>query len=144
MCHWRVASATRQALATRQRHPSSEDREDTHRRATAPAGAQADRPQEVQRWNTPSISNPAQRSLAGPTWVQTLPPGRTRHGNPGGTFDVDWAIAFRLSEHELSGEFGLKNPADVSFVLPDNVAESIGRSEYKHEILAKAPEDSLH
>ena len=69
---------------------------------------------------------------------------RSRTGNPCGTFDVDWALAFRQSEHELSGEIELKNPADVSFVLPDNVAESIGRSEYKHEILAKAPEDSLH
>lgn len=69
---------------------------------------------------------------------------RSHTGLDCGTFDVDWALAYRQSEHELSGEIELKDPANISLNMPDNVAESIKNSEYKHELLAKVPEESLH
>ena len=69
---------------------------------------------------------------------------RSHAGQSCGTFDVDWALAFRQGEHELSGEIDLKDPADINLVLPDNVAEKIARSEFQHEVLVKAPVESLH
>ncbi len=67
---------------------------------------------------------------------------RSTTGMECGTFDVDWALAFRQSEHELSGEIELKDPAKINLVLPENVTKSIKRSEYKHELIAGIPEEA--
>ena len=67
---------------------------------------------------------------------------RSHTGKDCGTFNVDWALAFRQGDHELSGEIELKNPANISLMLPENVAQSIRHSEYKHELLAGIPEES--
>ncbi|MBX3317855.1 MAG: hypothetical protein KF902_13445 [Phycisphaeraceae bacterium] len=60
---------------------------------------------------------------------------RSKRGLPVGTFQVDWALAYRQSKHELSGEIELKNPAALSMMLPDCVAERIERSESVNETL---------
>ena len=61
---------------------------------------------------------------------------RSKRGIPCGTFDVDWALAFRQSAHELNGEIELKDPAKVHMVLPDHVQEKVTRAEYEHEIFS--------
>ncbi len=61
---------------------------------------------------------------------------RSHRGRAVGTFDVDWALAYRQSEHELGGEIELKNPARLHLLLPDNVATEIERGEFVNEVLA--------
>jgi hypothetical protein len=63
---------------------------------------------------------------------------RRRCGEPVGTFDVDWALAYRQSEHELGGEIELKDPASVPVALPEGVQTRIERGEYVNEVLAVA------
>lgn len=60
---------------------------------------------------------------------------RTRKGQPVGTFQVDWAQAYRQSKHELCGEIELKNPARLTLMLPDCVSERVDRSEFVNETL---------
>jgi hypothetical protein len=62
---------------------------------------------------------------------------RSRTGAPCGTFNVDWALAYRQTDHELSGEIELKDPATVHLVMPENAADRIRRSDYTQEILAQ-------
>ncbi len=58
---------------------------------------------------------------------------RSHQGLPCGTFEVDWALAYRQSHHELSGDIELKEPARVHMTLPTNVIDSIKRSEFTLE-----------
>lgn len=60
---------------------------------------------------------------------------RTRRGMPVGTFQVDWALAYRQSKHELCGEIELKDPARLTLMLPDCVSERVDRSEFVNETL---------
>lgn len=60
---------------------------------------------------------------------------RSRRGQPVGTFQVDWALAYRQSKHELCGEIELKNAARLTLMLPDCVAEHIERAEFVNETL---------
>lgn len=59
---------------------------------------------------------------------------RSRIGRPCGTFDVDWALAFRQSRHELGGEIELRDPVRIRLTMPDGVREEMGRSEYTIEV----------
>lgn len=63
---------------------------------------------------------------------------RSHRGEAVGTFDVDWAVAYRQSRHELGGEIELKNPAKIRLTLPELVEEDIARAEYINETLAAA------
>jgi len=58
---------------------------------------------------------------------------RSRRGLPCGTFDVDWALAYRQSRHELSGEIELIEPVAVRLTMPENVQSTIDRAEYVQE-----------
>ncbi len=60
---------------------------------------------------------------------------RSRRGEPVGTFDVDWALAYRQSKHELCGEIELKDPARLSLIMPERVLDDIVKGEYKIEII---------
>lgn len=60
---------------------------------------------------------------------------RTGRGLPVGTFQVDWALAYRQGKHELCGELELTNPARLTLNLPDCVAERVDRSEFVNETL---------
>lgn len=60
---------------------------------------------------------------------------RSRKGEPVGTFNVDWAAAYRQGKHELCGEIELHNPATLTLTLPDGVAEEVDRSEFVNETL---------
>ncbi|TVQ63145.1 MAG: hypothetical protein EA378_02305 [Phycisphaerales bacterium] len=59
---------------------------------------------------------------------------RSRCGEPVGTFEVDWALAYRQSRHELCGEIELKQPARLSLTMPERVLDDIVKGEYKIEI----------
>jgi hypothetical protein len=59
---------------------------------------------------------------------------RSRQGRACGTFEVDWALAFRQSHHELGGEIELKDPVSVQLTMPEGVREEMGRSEYTIEV----------
>lgn len=63
---------------------------------------------------------------------------RSRAGTPVGTFDVDWALAYRQSRHELCGEIDLVSPASMTLTLPENVQSDILRGEFVQETLAAA------
>lgn len=63
---------------------------------------------------------------------------RSRRGTPVGTFQVDWAQAYRQSKHELCGEIELKSPARLTLTLPDSVAEHVERSEFVNETIMTA------
>lgn len=63
---------------------------------------------------------------------------RSHKGTPCGTFDVDWALAYRQSAHELGGDIELKHPAKVHIALPENVDSDIDRGEYRIEVFAAA------
>ncbi len=63
---------------------------------------------------------------------------RSKCGAPVGTFDVDWALAYRQSRHELCGEIELVQPATVRLTLPDGVQSDILRGEFVQETLAAA------
>ncbi len=58
---------------------------------------------------------------------------RSHRGERCGTFDVDWALAYRQSRHELCGELELRNPARVQLSLPDSVETDIERNEFLNE-----------
>lgn len=60
---------------------------------------------------------------------------RSHKGEPVGTFNVDWAAAYRQGRHELNGEIELQNPARLTLTLPDGVAEQVERSEFVNETL---------
>lgn len=59
----------------------------------------------------------------------------SKRGLPVGTFQVDWAAAYRQGRHELSGEIELKAPARMTMMLPDCVSEKVERSESVNETL---------
>lgn len=59
---------------------------------------------------------------------------RSRVGHACGTFEVDWALAFRQSRHELGGEIELKSPARVALTLPEHVRTGVERAEYTIEV----------
>lgn len=59
----------------------------------------------------------------------------SKRGLPVGTFQVDWASAYRQGKHELSGEIELKAPARMTLMLPDCVSERVERSESVNETL---------
>jgi hypothetical protein len=59
---------------------------------------------------------------------------RSCQGRSCGTFEVDWALAFRQSRHELGGEIELKHPTRVQLTMPENVRAEIGRGEYIIEV----------
>ena len=59
---------------------------------------------------------------------------RSHQGQPCGTFEVDWALAFRTGRHELGGEIDLKNPRHVHLTMPENVREEMSRSDYTVEV----------
>lgn len=59
---------------------------------------------------------------------------RSREGQPCGTFEVDWALAFRRSSHELGGKIELKNPRRVQLTMPENVRVEMTRGEYTIEV----------
>jgi hypothetical protein len=59
---------------------------------------------------------------------------RSHQGRPCGTFEVDWALAFRQSRHELGGEIDLKSPTRVCLTMPENVRADIARGEYIIEV----------
>lgn len=61
---------------------------------------------------------------------------RSREGTPVGTFDVDWALAYRQSRHELCGEIDLVDPATMTLTLPESVESDILRGEFVQETLA--------
>lgn len=63
---------------------------------------------------------------------------RSRRGAPCGTFDVDWAEAYRQSRHELCGEIELRSPARTHLVMPENVLADIDRGEFTIETFAVA------
>lgn len=63
---------------------------------------------------------------------------RSRCGQAAGTFDVDWALAYRQSVHELGGDIELKAPAVVHLALPRDVRTEIGRGEFTNEVIAAA------
>ena len=60
---------------------------------------------------------------------------RRRKGTPVGSFDVDWALAYRQSRHELCGEIQLHNPVTVHLSMPQNVNHEIQRSEFMNETI---------
>jgi len=59
---------------------------------------------------------------------------RSHQGRACGTFEVDWALAFRRSRHELGGEIDLKQPTTIHLTMPENVREEIARGEYTIEV----------
>lgn len=63
---------------------------------------------------------------------------RSKSGQPVGTFDVDWALAYRQSRHELCGEIELISPATTHLTLPEGVETDILRGEFVQETLAAA------
>jgi hypothetical protein len=63
---------------------------------------------------------------------------RSRCGTPVGTFDVDWALAYRQSRHELCGEIEMVEPANMHLTLPEGVKSDILRGEFIQETLAAA------
>lgn len=63
---------------------------------------------------------------------------RSKKGLPVGTFDVDWALAYRQSRHELCGEIDLIAPATMHLTLPEGVEPDILRGEFVQETLAVA------
>ncbi len=63
---------------------------------------------------------------------------RSKCGTPVGTFDVDWALAYRQSRHELCGEIDLIQPATMHLTLPEGVQSDILRGEFVQETLAAA------
>lgn len=63
---------------------------------------------------------------------------RSRPGMPVGTFDVDWALAYRQSRHELCGEIELISPATMHLTLPEGVESDILRGEFVQETLVAA------
>ena len=63
---------------------------------------------------------------------------RSNEGMPVGTFHVDWALAYRQTEHELGGEIDLKNPAVLYMTMPESVLHDIKRGEFTKETIAHA------
>jgi len=61
---------------------------------------------------------------------------RSKCGMPCGTFDVDWAMAYRQSRHELGGEIELKKPARVQLTMPENVRTEIDRGSFSVEVIS--------
>lgn len=59
---------------------------------------------------------------------------RSQEGQACGTFEVDWALAFRQSRHELGGQIELKNPRRVQLTMPENVREEMARGAYTIEV----------
>lgn len=60
---------------------------------------------------------------------------RSRQGTPVGTFEVDWALAYRQSKHELCGEIELHDPATMHLTMPEHVSHEVSKSEYTNETL---------
>lgn len=52
---------------------------------------------------------------------------RSHNGVPCGTFNVDWALAYRQTEHELGGEIELQNPVILHLTMPLNVKATCPR-----------------
>jgi len=63
---------------------------------------------------------------------------RSRKGQRCGTFNVDWALAYRQSQHELGGDIELRSPAVVHLALPERVVTEIERGEYRIEVIKRA------
>ena len=64
---------------------------------------------------------------------------RSKQGEPVGTFDVDWALAYRQSRHELCGEIELLRPTTMHLTLPEGVESDILRGEFVQESLVAVP-----
>jgi len=60
---------------------------------------------------------------------------RSRCGQTVGTFEVDWALAYRQSRHELCGEIELRDPVTLTLTMPERVLDDIARGEYKIELI---------
>jgi hypothetical protein len=60
---------------------------------------------------------------------------RRKRGMPVGTFDVDWALAYRQSRHELCGEIELHDPVVMHLTMPQNVNNNAIRSEFTNETI---------
>lgn len=63
---------------------------------------------------------------------------RSRTGMPVGSFQVDWALAYRQTDHELGGEIELHDPVTLHLTMPDSVLDDIDRGEYIKETIACA------
>lgn len=63
---------------------------------------------------------------------------RSHEGMPVGTFQVDWALAYRQTEHELGGDIELIKPAVLHMTMPESVLHDIERGEYTKETIAHA------
>ncbi|MEL7473452.1 MAG: hypothetical protein AAGK04_09060 [Planctomycetota bacterium] len=60
---------------------------------------------------------------------------RSHEGAAIGTFNVDWALAYRRSRHELCGEIELKDPVVLTMSLPDGVATKAAHVEASNETI---------
>jgi len=60
---------------------------------------------------------------------------RRKKGMNVGSFDVDWALAYRQSRHELGGEIELHDPVTMHLTMPQNVCTHVERSEFTNETI---------
>jgi len=60
---------------------------------------------------------------------------RSRGGVPVGTFNVDWALAYRRTRHELCGEMDLIDPATIQIMLPPGVSTEADHIEASNETI---------
>lgn len=60
---------------------------------------------------------------------------RSGTGEACGTFNVDWALAYRQGEHELSGEIELRAPALVHLTMPMDASTKVARTESSQEVI---------
>lgn len=65
---------------------------------------------------------------------------RSHRGSPCGTFNVDWELAYRQTQHELGGEIILRDPATIHLTMPEGVAAGIARAEFTVETLTSPGE----
>jgi hypothetical protein len=52
---------------------------------------------------------------------------RSHNGMESGTFEIDWALAYRQGEHELCGEIELHNPVALHLTMPLGVKATCPR-----------------
>lgn len=60
---------------------------------------------------------------------------RSHRGQRCGTFNVDWELAYRQTQHELGGEIVLRDPATIHLTMPEGVAAGVSRAEFTVESL---------
>lgn len=68
---------------------------------------------------------------------------RSKTGTPVGSFDVDWALAYRQSRHELCGEIELREPVTLHMAMPNDVQHTIERGEFTQELIDSLEKESL-